>query len=197
VDDIIALILSQNGTLQGDLRDRFESIREIATVSMNEGDEGMNMAIFNAKGILLNNHQIELFRNSDQPQRFCQAHMLDNQLPYGRMFWCGSGGCPILESDKLQSEARLIRKVLISFIFQPCDHWIHQLTTLREEFICVVSGRLINMAIKLSHKDKGGASQGKIRFVARIQNVFQWHMALEYAFLLLSLIVMNIGIMLL
>jgi hypothetical protein len=173
VDEIIAFILFQNGTIQGDLRDRFESIREIATVSMNERDEGINMAIFNAKGILLNNHQMELLRNSDQPQRLCQAHMLDNQLLYGRMFWCGSGGCPILESDKRQSEARLIPKVLISFIFQPCDHWIHQLTTLREEFIYVISGRLINTAIKLSHKDKGNASQGKVRFVARIQNAFQ------------------------
>jgi hypothetical protein len=41
----------------------------------------------------------------------------------------------------------LIRKVLISLILQPPDHFIHQLTTLREEFICAASGRLINLAI--------------------------------------------------
>jgi hypothetical protein len=31
---------------------------------------------------------------------------------------------------------------------QPRDHFIHQLTSLREEFICAVSGRLVNIQIK-------------------------------------------------
>jgi hypothetical protein len=48
IQQIIAFILSQNKTLQGYLRDRLDSIREMATVSMNEPDEGMNLAIFNA-----------------------------------------------------------------------------------------------------------------------------------------------------
>jgi hypothetical protein len=37
---------------------------------------------------------------------------------------------------------------LISLILQPQDHFIHRLTTLREEFICAIAGRLINLNIK-------------------------------------------------
>jgi hypothetical protein len=44
--------------------------------------------------------------------------------------------------------ATLIRKVLISLALQPRDHFIHQLGTLREEFICAVSGRPTNLKIK-------------------------------------------------
>jgi hypothetical protein len=54
----------------------------------------------------------------------------------------------MMESERLQSSASLIRKVLIAFILQPGDHFIHQIGTLREEFICPVYGRLINLDIK-------------------------------------------------
>jgi hypothetical protein len=35
----------------------------------------------------------------------------------------------------------------MSLILQPRDHFVHQLKTLREEFICAVSGRLVNLTI--------------------------------------------------
>jgi hypothetical protein len=38
-----------------------------------------------------------------------------------------------------------IRKVQISLMLRPRDYFIHQRTTLREEFICLVSGRFINV----------------------------------------------------
>jgi hypothetical protein len=63
-------------------------------------------------------------------------------------FWTGSGGSGVMESEKLQGCTTLIRKVLISLILQPRDHFIHQLITLREAFICAVFGRLVNLNIK-------------------------------------------------
>jgi hypothetical protein len=48
--EIIASILSQNRTLQGYFRDRVDSVRQITTVAMDEPDDGMNVAIFNAEG---------------------------------------------------------------------------------------------------------------------------------------------------
>jgi hypothetical protein len=42
----------------------------------------------------------------------------------------------------------LIRKGLISPILQPRGQFIHQLATLRKEFICAVYGRLINLKIE-------------------------------------------------
>jgi hypothetical protein len=53
-----------------------------------------------------------------------------------------------MESEKLQSFTTLIRRVLISFILQPWYHLIHQLTTLRDEFICAVFVRLVNLNTK-------------------------------------------------
>jgi hypothetical protein len=50
--------------------------------------------------------------------------------------------------------------VLISLILQPRDHFIHQLTTLREEFICAFFGRLVNLNIKF-------IAQAQRRYFAR------------------------------
>jgi hypothetical protein len=50
-EEIIVSILSQNITLQGYLRDRLDSVREIPTVAMDEPDDGVNLAIFNAGGL--------------------------------------------------------------------------------------------------------------------------------------------------
>jgi hypothetical protein len=51
-EEIVTSLLSQNRTLRGYLRDRLDSVREIATVTMDEPDDGMNLAIFNASGLV-------------------------------------------------------------------------------------------------------------------------------------------------
>jgi hypothetical protein len=56
-------LLFSHKTLQGYLRDRLDSVREIVTVAMDEPDDGMNLAIFNAKRALLDGHQLEVVRN--------------------------------------------------------------------------------------------------------------------------------------
>jgi hypothetical protein len=147
-EEIITSILSQSGTLQGYLRGRFDSVREIDTVAMDEPDDGMNLATFNVEWTLLDDHQLGVIRNSYHTQKFSRAHMLYDQLVYPLIFWTGSGGYSVMESEKLQGCTTLIRQVLISLILQPRDHFIHQLTTLREEFISVVFGRLVNLNIK-------------------------------------------------
>jgi hypothetical protein len=88
---IIASILSQNRILQGYLRDWFDSVREIVTVAIDEPDDGMNLAIFNAEGALLDDHQLEVFRNSYYSQKLSQVHMLYDQLRYLLISWAGSG----------------------------------------------------------------------------------------------------------
>jgi hypothetical protein len=114
---------------------------------MGEPDNGMNLAIFNAERVLFDDHQLEVVRNSYHTQKLSQAHMLYNQLMYPLVFWTESGGCDVMKSEKLQSCTTLIREVLVSLILQR-DHFIHQLITLREEFICAVFGHLVNMNIK-------------------------------------------------
>jgi hypothetical protein len=79
---------------------------------------------------------------------------------YPLIFWIGSGGCGVMESEKLQGCTTLIRKVLISLSSQPRGHFIYQLITLREEFICAVFGRLVNLNIKF-------IAQAQKRYFAR------------------------------
>jgi hypothetical protein len=83
---------------------------------MDEPDDGMNLAIFNAEGALLDDYQLEVVRNSYHTQKLLQAHMLHDQLVYPLIFWTGPGGCGVMKSEKLQGCATLIRKVLISLI---------------------------------------------------------------------------------
>jgi hypothetical protein len=123
-------------------------VQEIATVAMDELDDGMNLAIVNGEEALFDDHQLEVVRNSYPTQKLSQVYMLYDQLVYPLIFWTGSRGCGVMESEKLQGCTTLIRKVLISLLLQPRDHFIHQLITLREEFICAVFGRLVNLNIK-------------------------------------------------
>jgi hypothetical protein len=60
IQEIVNAILAQNETLQGYLRDRRDSIRQIASVPINEPDEGTNLATLNVNGIALSDHQIEV-----------------------------------------------------------------------------------------------------------------------------------------
>jgi hypothetical protein len=69
-----------------------------------------------------------------------------------------------MESQKLQGCTTLIRKVLISLILQPRDHFIHQVIALREEFISAVFGRLVNLNIKC-------IAQAQRRYFAREDDI--------------------------
>jgi hypothetical protein len=131
IKKIIDFILWQKKTLRGYLKDRLYFLQQIGIVSMNESDEGMHLAVFNAEGLLLNDHQMEVLRSSYQPQELSQSHMLYDQLVYPLTFWTGAGGCGIMESERLQGWATLIRKVPIAIILQPRDLFIHQFGTLR------------------------------------------------------------------
>jgi hypothetical protein len=52
-----------------------------------------------------------------------------------------------MDAEIMQESIKRIRKVLICVMLQRRDHFVHALETLREEFICSVSGRLVNIAI--------------------------------------------------
>lgn len=39
----------------------------------------------------------------------------------------------------------MIRKYAMAVVMQPRGHFVHVLSTLREEFVCAVTGRLINL----------------------------------------------------
>jgi hypothetical protein len=45
---------------------------------MDEPDEGMNLTVFDAEGLILNEHEMTVPRNSYQPQKLSRFHMLHN-----------------------------------------------------------------------------------------------------------------------
>jgi hypothetical protein len=94
---------------------------------MTELDEGINLAVFNAEGLLLNVHQMEILRSSNHPQKLSQSLMPYDQLVYPLIFWTGADGCGSTESERFQGSTSLIRKVLIILILQLRDHFMHQL----------------------------------------------------------------------
>jgi hypothetical protein len=112
---------------------------------------------------------LEVVRNFYHIQELSQAHILYDQLVYALIFWTGSGGCGVMESEKLQSCTTLIRKMLISLMLQPRDHFIHPLITLPEEFICAVLVAWSIWISSLSLKHKDDTLQGKMKFWIKIQ----------------------------
>jgi hypothetical protein len=110
IEESTDFILSQNRTLPGYLRDRLDLLRQISIEPVNESDEGMNVAVFNAEGLLLNDHQTEVLRSSYQPQKLSQSYMLYDPLVYPLIFWTGAGGCGIVESERLQGSTTFLRQ---------------------------------------------------------------------------------------
>jgi hypothetical protein len=43
---------------------------------MDEPDNGMNLAVLNAEGVMLNGHQLDVVRNSYHTQKLSSARML-------------------------------------------------------------------------------------------------------------------------
>jgi hypothetical protein len=76
-----------NRPLQGDLRDRLYSVQEISTLAMDEPDDRMSLAIFNAEVTLPKNHQQEVTRISHRIQRLAQTRTRDDQQAYPLLFW--------------------------------------------------------------------------------------------------------------
>jgi hypothetical protein len=62
----------------------------------------MNLAIFNEEAVVLNDHELEVVRNSYHTQKLSQAHVLYDQLVCLLIFCTGSGGCGVMESEKLR-----------------------------------------------------------------------------------------------
>jgi hypothetical protein len=75
---------------------------------MNESDEGMNLAVFDAEGLLLNDPQMEVLRCSYQLQKLSHSHMLYDQRVCPLISWTGVGGCRIMKSEIWQGSTTLI-----------------------------------------------------------------------------------------
>jgi hypothetical protein len=113
-DQLIADILIRTDILGQSLRERLDSVQNLAIASITEPDQGMNLSIFNADGLFFISQEIEAVKNCYQINKLSQNLMLYDQLVYPLIFWDGQGWCGSANSDGLKRVTTLIRKNLIS-----------------------------------------------------------------------------------
>jgi hypothetical protein len=107
----------------------------------------MNLAILNADGISAESAEFQVLKAKYQLEKVTQWTTQYDQLIYLLIFWNGRGGCGAKQGETMQGSTKRIRKVVICLMLQLRNHFLHALDTLREEFLCSVSSRLINIHI--------------------------------------------------
>jgi hypothetical protein len=110
-------------------------------------EAGMNLAILNADGISPPSADLQVLKATYQLENVAHWTTQYDQLIYPLIFWNGKGGCGAKQGETMQGSTKRIGKILICLMLQPRDHFLHALETLRGEFLCSVSRRLINIHI--------------------------------------------------
>jgi hypothetical protein len=110
-------------------------------------DRGMNHAIMNDDGILAQSAEFEVLKKIYELTRIKQWAAQYDQLVYTLIFWNGKGWCGVKQDEPMQGPTRPIRKIVIYLMFEQRDYFLHAFEKLREEFICSVSGPLLNMSM--------------------------------------------------
>jgi hypothetical protein len=80
-------------------------------------------------------------------QKLTQYHRIYDQLIYPLIVLNGTGGCGVATGEPCQKATTLMRKSLIALVMPPRGYCLHEMGTLREEFICALSGRPVNLNI--------------------------------------------------
>jgi hypothetical protein len=164
VERLVDEMLSLNPTLRQYVRDRVDAVRRAAQVTIPELDNGFNFAILAEGSARLVPSELEAIALEYGREKLCQWQMLYDQLVYPAIFWAGTGGCGVAPGDRMQGATTLIRKVAVALILQGREHFVHHMATLREEFVCAVSGRLINLNIKyLAETERTLAQENELR----------------------------------
>jgi hypothetical protein len=104
----------------------------------------MNLAIL-SDTICAQSAEWELVRVIYSGMKFQQTTDLSDSLAYPFIFWNGMSGCGALGDEPIQACILRIGNVSIRLTSRPSGHFIHGLGKLREEILCAVSGRLVNV----------------------------------------------------
>jgi hypothetical protein len=139
---MIDQLLTLNPTLRAYLRERVDAVRRTAVVTIPEMDDSFNLAIV-TNGSPARPQDVEAMRVGYGRQKLTQYERLHDQLIYPLIFWNGTGGCGVDTGEPFQKATPLMRKSLIALVMQPRGYFLHEMGTLREEFICALSGRLV------------------------------------------------------
>jgi hypothetical protein len=122
--------------------------REAARIHIQDTDPGVKLAVLTKGAERLMPHDMEALRERFGWTKIPQCEMRYDQLVYPLIFWSGAGGCGLPVGASMRGATTVIRKVAIALILRPRGHFIHTMPTLREEFVCAISGRLISLNIQ-------------------------------------------------
>jgi hypothetical protein len=99
---------------------------------MDEPYDGMNLTIFNAEGALLDDHQLEVVRNSYHTQNLSQAHTLYEQLVYPQFEDGETRALTRIPMKKTSNGMKFIRcQLLLQLIFAGTVHGSQRMTLQR------------------------------------------------------------------
>jgi hypothetical protein len=106
-------------------------------------DQGFNLVIITDRPCRLAPHMPEALRLGYPGKKLNPYESLYHHL-------CGVG-----PARPCQGATTIMRKCLIALVMQPHQHFLHTMATLREELLCAVAGRLIDINIKyLAEREK-------------------------------------------
>jgi hypothetical protein len=146
--ELVRTFLGSNPTLGQYVAESLDRGREAARSHIQDADPGFNLAVLTNGAGRLMLHEMEALRERFGWTKISQCEMRYDQLVYPLIFWSGAGGCGPPVGALMRGATMAIRRVAIVLILRSLGHCIHTMPALWEEFVCAVSGRLINLNIQ-------------------------------------------------
>ena len=159
INVMIRVLLNTNRGLKNYVQQCSEPLNKLTEyyAYLKSNDKGANVAVIGNEEIT---HEIiteaaclkDKFSDGKYKKTYLYANSAKyDQLVYPLIFWDGKGGCGKLDDEDKWS-IQDMRFVCRSILYQPMKHYIHKLSTLREEFLCSLYGRIMKMRIDYAFK---------------------------------------------
>ena len=170
IDNMIRSLLSHNIKLKDYILQRLDMFggKDEYYAFLSEYDKSTNIALVSSNDIVIDRVQelnlttkfdenladIDQIENEETPNRWNKyktksiyaSSSLYDQLIYPLLFWNGSGGCGRLENEN-KFNSTTFRYCLKAMCLMGKDYFLNKCPFLREEYICSVYGRLMQMRI--------------------------------------------------
>ena len=150
---LISSFLELNEFLCSFIREQInENEKNIGLLSMDSNDDTMQFCLFNSDGNISNANIFKVLRKNFTPYNISLYGLNYDRLLYPLIFWNGNGGLGDPSEKCTHKVTTKIRHALICLLLRPRDHFIHQLPSLREEYLCATFGRLSNIYLQYNLK---------------------------------------------
>ena len=153
ISELIGSFLQQNEFLCSFIHEQInENEKNVGILSMDSNDETMQFCLFNADGNISNSNVYKVLKNNFTPYNISIYGLNYDRILYPLIFWNGNGGFGDPSEKWAPKVTTKIRHSLICLLLRPRNHFIHQIPSLREEYLCATFGRLANISLQYNLK---------------------------------------------